>query len=539
MRKQVGIIAAFGAVVAGVVFSAERVSTAPPPKSITLTALGGYQTTFFDEGAVEISAYDPLTRRVFMTLAERPEVRVVDISNPANPQLSMVLDLRPWGTGSTSVAIRDGVVAVAVPAPVRTSPGKVIFFSTSGPFITALTVGALPDMLTFTPSGDQLLVANEGEPSADYKTDPEGSISIIDMRGGVQGLTQASVATAGFAAFNNVALDQSIRIFGPGATVAKDLEPEYIAVSNNSQTAWVTLQENNALAIVDLQTKTVTALVGLGFKNHSLAGNGLDGSRDDRAINIKNWPISGLYMPDGIAPLHYRGTTLLVTANEGDVREYAGLNAPAGGGASEAVEIEDIALDPIAFPAATATLLKDRTTGIGRLKVSAFSGDTDHDGDFDRLFSFGARSFSVWSADGQLIWDSGDDLERIAAAAYPSNFNASSTNNTLDDRSDDKGPEPEGITVHKLFGRDFAFITLERIGGVVVYELSNPAEPTFVQYINTRSFAAAPGTPAAGDLGPEGIVVIPEDQSPNGKPLLMVSNEVSGSLRLFEISQAK
>jgi hypothetical protein len=394
-------------------------------------------------------------------------------------------------------------------------------------------------MVTFTPDGSFLLAANEGQPSPDYTIDPEGSVSIVDMRQGAATLSQADVTTAGFSAFNSVALDPSVRIFGPGATVAQDLEPEYITVSHDSRTAWVTLQENNALAVLDLKAQKVTSIVGLGFKNHGLSGNGLDGSRDDRVVGIQPWPVWGAFMPDGIAALHHRGETFLITANEGDVREYPGLNAPAGGGESEAVEIEDVVLDPTVFDAATAALLKHRTAGIGRLKITSFTGDDDGDGDFDRLVTFGARSFSVWSQEGALVFDSGDALEQITAAAHPLNFNASNTNNDLDNRSDDKGPEPEGVAVHRLFGRNYLFVALERIGGVIVYDVSEPGAPSFVQYINVRSFAAAPGSSASGDQGAEGLRVIPAELSPNGRPLLMVSNEVSGSLRLFEITQAK
>lgn len=129
-------------------------------------------------------------------------------------------------------------------------------------------------------------------------------------------------------------------------------------------------------------------------------------------------------------------------------------------------------------------------------------------------------------------------MEQLTATAFPATFNASSTNNTRDDRSDDKGPEPEGLTVARLFGRQYLFVVLERIGGVVVYELNDPRAPTFVQYINERNFAG-PGTAAAGDLGPEGLHVIEARLSPTGKPLLMVANEVGGTLRIFEISQVK
>ena len=402
------------------------VGAAPPPKGIELAPLGVYRTGLYDEGAVEISAYDPDTARAFVTLAARPRVDVIDLSNPAVPSLAFRIDLTPWGADAhaTSVAVRAGVVAVAVPQGAEdTAPGKVLFFDVAGRLLSEVTVGALPDMLTFTPNGRFVLTANEGQPLGDYSFDPEGSVSIIDMTGGAASLTDADVTTADFRAFNGVTLDPSIRIFGPGATVAQDLEPEYITVSHDSATAWVTLQENNALGVIDLKEGRVTSLVGLGFKDHNVAGFGLDGGRDDGAIRIQPWKVRGMYLPDGIASFRHQSETYLVTANEGDVREYPGINA-AG---TEVVEIEDIALDSTAFPAALAATMKSRPNGIGRLKVSAFDGDTDGDGDYDELYSYGGRSFSIWSSDGRLVFDSGDLLERITAGAFPNNFNASNT----------------------------------------------------------------------------------------------------------------
>jgi len=537
MKRPMRLIAGSVVLLAGFAAGDQRVAGTPPPKGIELVPLGVYPTGLFDEGAVEIAAYDAGTRRAFVTFAEQPRLEIIDVSDPAQPSLAAAIDLTPWGAAAhaTSVAVHEGLVAAAVPQGVNdTGPGKVLFFDPYGVLLNQVTVGALPDMLTFTPNGAMVLTANEGQPTDDYTFDPEGSVSIIDLRGGVASLTDADVTTVGFTAFNSVPLDPSIRIFGPGATVAQDLEPEYLAVSHDSRTAWVTLQENNALAVVDLRSKTVTSLVGLGFKDHSVAGRGLDGGRDDRAIAIRQWPIRGIYQPDAIATFKSHGQTYLVTANEGDIREYAGLNAPKPTATGEeSVEIEDITLDPIVFP--NAATLQSRTTGIGRLKVTSFDGDTDGDGDYDELYSFGARSFSIWSSQGDLIFDSGDALEQIAASAFPVNFNASNTNNTRDDRSDDKGPEPEGVVVAQVFGRKYLFVMLERIGGVVVYELTNPAAPRFVQYINTRDFSAAPGTAAAGDLGAESARFIPAESSPNGRPILMVSNEVSGSLRLYQI----
>ena len=528
------------ALLVALVAGGERVGGAAQ-KGIELTPLGAYRTNLFDEGAVEIAAYDPRTRRAFLTFAQQPRVEVVDLSDPMQPTLVDTIDLTPWGetAHATSVSVRDGVLAVAVPqGEDDTAPGKALFFDTNGTLLSQVTVGALPDMITFTPDGDLVLTANEGQPNQAYTFDPEGSVSIIDMKRGARSLTQASVTTAGFAAFNDRRLDRSIRIFGPGATVAQDLEPESIAVSRDSNTAWVTLQENNAIAVLDLRRKRVVDLFGLGFKNHSRPGRGLDGGRDDGAIRINAWPVLGMYQPDAIATFRHRGDTYLVTANEGDVREYDGLNAPKPSGTGdESVEIEDIALDPTAFP--DAATLKSRSLGIGRLKVTSFDGDIDGDGDYDRLHPFGARSFTIWSEHGRPVFDSGDALEQITAAAFPQNFNASNTNNTLDDRSDDKGPEPEGVTVASLFGRTYVFVMLERISGIVVYDISEPRRPSFVQYINTRNFAVPPSSPDAGDVGPESAQVIAADDSPTGTPLLMVSNEVSGSLRLFAISRQR
>src|SRR6185503_11937015 len=354
--------------------------------------------------------------------------------------------------------------AVAIEATPKTSPGRVAFFNAYGALLSVVTVGALPDMLTFTPNGQYVLVANEGEPNSyglANSVDPDGTVSIIDMRGDVRQLTDADVTTLDFSAYNGTALDPSIRIFGPGATVAQDLEPEYVAISHDSQTAWVTLQENNALAIVDIRSRTITSLVGLGFKDHSRAGNGFDASdRDSQSINIVPRQVWGMYQPDGIAAFEHKGQTFLVTANEGDVREWPGLP-----GGSEAVRVGSLTLDATTFPNGAA--LKNNAS-LGRLNVTLFNGNTDADSAFEQLYSFGARSFSVWDAAGRQIFDSGDAIERITAQRLPALFNSTHTNNlntdanpnnwTRDSRSDDKGPEPEGVTIARLFGRQFAFI---------------------------------------------------------------------------------
>jgi hypothetical protein len=161
----------------------------------------------------------------------------------------------------------------------------------------------------------------------------------------------------------------------------------------------------------------------------------------------------------------------------------------------------------------------------------------DHDGDLDVIYSYGGRSFSIWTAAGEQVFDSGDQLEQLTAAVFPTRFNASHGNNTRDNRSTSKGPEPEGVTIGKAFGRTLAFITLERIGGVVVYDISNPFEPALVDYVNTRTFANPFNFATGGDLGPEGVIFIEADNSPNGKPLVVAAHEISGSTVLYQVNK--
>ncbi len=495
---------------------------------LALTPLGTYASGNYAGGAATILAHDPSTQRVFVVNTADQIIEVLDISDPSSPVRAGVL--AGFAGVPNSVAVRAGVVAVAANAAVKTDPGTVHFYDAGTlNLVASVTVGALPDMLTFTPNGRRVLVANEGEPNDDYTVDPLGTVSLIDLTGGAAHVTQADVVTVDFTAFNAATLDPSIRIFGPGATVAQDLEPEYIAVSQDSKTAWVTLQENNAVATIDLDTVTAVSLAGLGFKDHTLAGNKLDASDKDGSINIRNWPVKGMYQPDGIATLRYQGQNFLVLANEGDSRDY--------GGFSEVSRVKDL-------PALSGELAPYAgTKKLGRLQVTTEQGYTlDAEGKrvYSELYAFGARSFSIRTETGALVWDSGDDFEVLTAAAYPEHFNTGFDTDALDDRSDNKGPEPEGVIVERLFGRLYAFIGLERIGGILVYEVTDPYAPRFVDYVNTRVFTGLEefDFATAGDLGPEGLIVVKAEDSPIGEPLLGVAYEASGTTSFYRISLA-
>ena len=500
--------------------------------SLSLSIAGTYKTDVFDEGAAEIVAHDAANQRIFVINAAAATVDVLDINDPAHPSKIGEIDVSALGSGVNSVAVYKDLVAVAIESDPKQEPGKVAFYdSTDLSYISDVTVGSLPDMVTFTPNGRYVLVANEGEPNDEYTVDPEGTVSIIDLR---HGPLHTTIRTADFTRYigmEDVLRDKGVRIFGPNANTAQDLEPEYIAVSPNSRTAWVSLQEANAMAVIDIRRAKVTDILPLGTKDHSQPGNAFDASNRDGVINIANWPTQGMYMPDAISSYNFHGKTYIVTANEGDSRDY--------GGYSEEKRVKDLPLDPVAFPDA-AELQQDEN--LGRLKTTSANGDTDSDGDFDVVYSYGARSFSIWSGTGELVYDSGAEFENITADSLADDFNSNNDeNDSFDSRSDDKGPEPENITLSKISNHTIAFIGLERIGGIMAYDITDPHSVEFLDYINNRDFsvdAQMPDgsvNPLVGDLGPEGLVFIRASKSPNGKPMLVVGNEVSGTTTLYEI----
>jgi predicted extracellular nuclease len=908
-----------------------------------LRKIGGFSSA----NGAEIPAFDPGSDRLFVVAGST--VEILNFSNPAAPTLIGTLEFGftpPTGFAAipNSVAVKNGVVAVAYAITNSDTeeqlPGRVSLYSTDGTLLNSIAVGSLPDMLTFTPDGSKILTANEGQPNQAYTIDPEGSISIIDLSAGA---AHATVQTAGFTQFNSqidALRAAGVRIIGPNATVAQDVEPEYIAFSGDGTQAYVTLQENNALAIVDLATATVTEIKPLGLKHHNqptvmgletyaftnlptlgttaagqpvplggfsglhfegyaangnlkfithtdrgpngeatgslrpfllpdfvpevirfelnrttgqltltdriqlqaapgdplsglpntaipggtgntsfndeipidlrgntlprdplgadlegivvapdgtfwmvdeyrpaiyqfdatgvlidrfipvgtaaaagqpagtfgkevlpavlgqrrqnrgfeavafqdgkvyafvqspirnpetlsnstlnglqnirivefdpttratrqflyvmdnppasgatdtradkigdavaigngeflvverdddaidsdplsqiqkkvyrfslqdateitnlpnlingksldqmtaaeltaagvtpirktlhvdlstagynqvekvegltiidrntiavindndftvagitidqstgtftpdpnaetpilglihLQNNGLDASDRDSGINgginIRNQPVFGLYQPDAIASFTANGQTYFVTANEGDARDYDGFAEEVRVGASS------YRLDPATFPNAAA--LKNNAN-LGRLTVTNATGDPDGDGDFDRIEVFGSRSFSIWDSNGNRVFDSGDQFEQITAAQVPTLFNSNGAADTFDTRSDNKGPEPEGVVTAVINDRTYAFIGLERTGDVIVYEITNPTQPVFAQYIN-----------APEDIAPEGLAFIAAKDSPTGKPLLVTANEESDTVAVFEVA---
>ncbi|AJE33571.1 alkaline phosphatase [Corynebacterium humireducens NBRC 106098 = DSM 45392] len=514
-----------------------------PGAALSLAPIGTYETGIFDRSAAEIVTYHAASQRVLTVNAQSGQIDVLDISDPTEPVKVASVDGGP-GTTINSVDVRaDGLAVATVEPATKTDAGTLLFFDAAAEQPVALgevAVGALPDMVTITADGAYALVANEGEPAEDYSVDPEGSVSVVSLPETVTAATDADVRTADFRAYNAPgALPEGVRVFGPEgteSTVAQNLEPEYITVQGG--TAYVSLQENNALAVVDIETATVTDILPLGTVDHSVVP--LDVSDRDDQINITTWPVKGHLMPDSIASYEVGGVTYIVTANEGDARDWEGY--------SEEARVKhfgdaDRGIAPLCedFNGMTAEEIADlqKDENLGRLTVTTADGYNEERGCYEEIYSFGARGFSIVDENGERVFNSDDQFERITALASPENFNSNHKEANLEGRSDDKGPEPEGVTLGEIDGRTYAFIGLERIGGIMVYDVTDPARATFVTYVNNRDFTAPADSPQAGDLGAEGLVFIPAVDSPNGENLVVVGNEVSGTTTIFEITTAE
>ncbi|VXB08181.1 MULTISPECIES: choice-of-anchor I family protein [Chryseobacterium] len=497
-----------------------------PSNQITLNYIGSFDPSGNNNSSTEIVVHDPATQKLFTISSLTDVFDIINFTNPLAPSVINTVNMAPYG-GITSIAVKNGLVAVASPNGTNAQQnGSVVFFDINGNFLKQVTVGVLPDMITFTPDGTKVMTANEGEPNDAYTVDPEGSISIIDISGGINNLTQSNVTTLGFTGYNSqeaAFISSGGRKVRSTSTLAQDLEPEYIAISPDSQKAWVSCQENNGIIEVNLSNNTLGNIWGLGKKDMSLPGNGFDASDNNGEILIANWPVKTYYNPDAMASFKVGNTNYLVTANEGDEKDLGGFSERTTVGAN------GYTLDSTIFP--NASILK-ASHNLGRFRVTNVNGNTDGDADFEEIHALGARSFSIFNADTkQIVYDSGDQFERYIAANHPLIFNADNEANGAKTRSRAKGPEPEGVTLGTIGTQTFAFITLERTGGIMVYNVTDPNNVTFVDYKHSRSTSAF-----GGDNGPEGITYIPPANMNNGKGYVVVANEISGTLSMYEVT---
>ncbi|MFA0480925.1 choice-of-anchor I family protein [Vibrio splendidus] len=528
----------------------------------------------FDTSAAEIVSYDSCTDKLYVVNAQAQKVDVLSMNSASEPTSSGSIDLQSAAAASgvdigaaNSVSTHQGLVAVAIENADKQQNGIIALYrSDTLELITTYTAGALPDMVSFSKDGRYIASANEGEPNADYSIDPEGSVTLVDLSSGP---LQATVTQIDFKAFNqgqprHAELADKVRLSAPNATVAQDLEPEYLTFADNGK-LYVALQENNALAAIDVASAQVDAILGLGGKPWDSAK--LDASNKDKNIgNLQSYVmLEGLYMPDSITSYSVDGNTYIVTANEGDGREYGikttqemcdekgfewdgddykgteNYTTEKDFCIAYVDEVRGKKLDVDAnHPLAGA--LKDNNQ-LARLKVIKPQGTLAAD---QKVQAFGSRSFSIWDESGELVFDSGDDFARIVLEQDPENFNSTNDNNQSgDDRSDDKGVEPEAIEVAEINGKHYAFIGLERQGGIMVYDVTQPKSASFISYLNNRDFTQPVCTKVdedgdcdndtynakAGGLGPESIKYFTR----SGNHFIAVGNEVSGSTSVYRV----
>ncbi|GAA70329.1 choice-of-anchor I family protein [Pseudoalteromonas sp. BSi20439] len=527
------------------------------------------------EGAAEIVAYQASKKWIYAINSSGDEavVNIIPadtfdtaalvkdnegIVNATNLASAITLSLNentPGDANSIAIDANNQLLAVAMAAKNVGEAGQIAFYNIGGDtpvFIKNVTVGALPDMVTFSHDGAKVVVANEGEPNGDYSIDPEGTISIIDINNGTIADTALSI---NFQAYNNKQAEleaQGLVFANPtgrtingnliNTTVSIDLEPEYVSISKDNKYAYVSIQENNALAIINLEDNSLE-LKGLGFKDWSNLQ--FDASDKDGGVNFKSYPgLYGMYQPDTIASFSWKGANFIVSANEGDAREYffdasdeadciaqGGLDYDAKDGCLAYIDesrVEDLAL------AANFDYLNNDGNDIGRLKVTTVKGDKNNDGQYESLYAYGARSFTIWDSNGLVVFDSGDQIARVTASVHGNAFNNNEDENKGDTRSDDKGAEPEALTLGEVGDRLFAFVGLERMGAIMVFDITNPYDVKFQDYFYNRGLE--PSADITGDLAPEGMTFVPAAQSATNEALLIVGNEISGSIAVWEIT---
>lgn len=447
-------------------------------------------------------------------------------------------------------------VATLIPTANTTTAGKIAFFDLTSAFsggnrtLLTLDVGFHPDSVTFSADGSKLIVVNEGEfnatvANASSTGNAPGSISVINLgsitsSAQIAALTNSDVSTFDFSSTNlsaGVTLagirNPSVAALGTsGAFISsvpnftalagsdpdfyKGMEPEFASVLGNK--VHVTLQENNAIATFDLTINKWTAVNNLGTITQIIDASDQDGTGNTASISI-NDTVKGLPMPDTMRAFSSGGNNYLITVNEGDARgddrDTSRFGSTSGNSSMNTILDSSLISDP-----------SRANNVLGRLNVSRINGDNNNDGKIDDAVMIGTRSITIWNADtGAKVWDSGQstntNFETILASLDPTRFNMNNgLPSNFDTRSDDKGPEPEALTIGQFGSSLLAFVGMERQNGLMVYDITNPNSPTFVSYLNSQ---------VDGLISPESMVYIPISQSPTGSALLITGYEGTGS----------
>ncbi len=468
-----------------------------------------------DGGVAEIVSYNSDNGKAYVVNGQQGILNVLNVgedgslTTESTIQVQNLIDGFAYGD-MTSVAV-DTVndhVLIALQAADYAAAGRIAVLDYDGNLVTSYEAGVQPDMITVSSDGKWILTANEGEPRNGYENgavDPAGSVTLVNTE-------TEEVKTVGFEGFDSSELVQQgvlfNRVNGQILSAAADLEPEYIAVDPDGTKAYVALQEANAVATLDLTAGEFTAITSLGLQDYSQESNSVD-LVEDGGYAASTYPNTyGVRMPDGISAFEINGITYIATANEGDAREWGDFSNEAKENIADVngVVAEDVrVLDP------------SLTAGLEEGKN----------------YLFGSRSFTIYNADTmELVYDSANSFESRTASYLPAWFNSSNDDIEIDSRSAKKGVEPETVTVQQVGGHTFAFIGLERIGGVMVYDVTDPAAATYVNYVNTRDFSGE----ITGDVAPEGLAFIPADESASGSPILLAACEVSGTVAAYTLS---
>ncbi|MDU1663551.1 MAG: choice-of-anchor I family protein [Peptoniphilus harei] len=484
-------------------------------------------------GVAEIVTYNKDDKVFYVVSGVTQSIDLVKINSDGSTErkkrieIGEILEDKNINAGDmTSVSYSDEkkLLAVAVQDEDYKNNGHIVILDKDGNYKEAYECGVQPDMVTFTKDERYVLSADEGEPREGYDKgaiDPYGSVTIVDLE-------NKSTNKVEF----NIDRDEALKnglLLKKDSNPVEDLEPEYIAISDDNKTAFISLQENNAIASIDIGSGNINYVKGLGFIDHSLPGNEIDavrGKGDNAKIDIKRDNFFGTPMPDGIAFLSKDGKDYILTANEGDAREW-------GKKKNKYENTKSKKFDEKANKK-TEYLDNDKTDGL----------------DENKIYLLGGRSFSIYDAsDLTRVYNSGSDFEKITSRIFPDFFNTSNDEDKgpdkLDARSNKKGPEAENIAVLNIKDKTYAIIGLERISGIMIYDITDPSNPVYKDYFNNRIFIKSVndkeeiGLEKRGNIGPEGLCAIEAKDSPTGKPIVLVANEVSGTVQVIEFNYSE